>query len=376
MVSIRRYSYIIFIFLILYLSSSNLFSQTVEDVSKTVDELKQKLCPDSRLGILEINVAKENGKIVLEGELSEKLFYEKITKALFDIRNKVEIEDRITVLPLKDLKYKYALAISGVSDIRREPNKKSELITQAIMGQEMKLFKKEGNWYLVKLDKDYIGWVKAEDIYLCDKDYIYDWNEEVNVMIWSNFADFYDKPFIKQIQLGTMVAGTKVRLVRSGAIWSKVMVPNKSEVWVETVCLEEFDPEMINEIPDGESLIATGIRFLGIDYLWGGKSPFGFDCSGFVKTVFMLNGIDLPRDANQQALCGIEVEIDENFSKLKTGDLLFFGKNRVTHVAIYIKDGWYIHSSGYVRINNLLKDRDAYVGYRKSTLLNVKRVLE
>jgi len=169
MVSIRRYSYIIFIFLILYLSSSNLFSQTVEDVSKTVDELKQKLCPDSRLGILEINVAKENGKIVLEGELSEKLFYEKITKALFDIRNKVEIEDRITVLPLKDLKYKYALAISGVSDIRREPNKKSELITQAIMGQEMKLFKKEGNWYLVKLDKDYIGWVKAEDIYLCDK---------------------------------------------------------------------------------------------------------------------------------------------------------------------------------------------------------------
>ena len=77
--------------------------------------------------------------------------------------------------------------------------------------------------------------------------------------------------------------------------------------------------------------------------MWGCNSPKGFDCSGFTKTVFFLNGIDLMRDSSQQAGQGVEVPLDGDLSQLKKGDLLFFGPSarrgkpeKVVHVGIYL----------------------------------------
>lgn len=361
-------------------STVNIYCQDINtyynDIKTAVESTKQKLCPDKRLGIFEVEVTLKKKDIILTGELSEHLFYNEIVNSLTEFKEKVKIKNEIILLPEEKLQYKYAIASSGVVDLHREPDENSELLTQAILGQEFSLYKKKEDWYLAKLDKDYIGWINLRNVHLCNKEDIYNWNKQVNISVSSNFAEYYDKPFIKQNKLGTLVIGTRIRLIRNGALWSKVLLPDNREVWIKTKNLREFDPEKFNRMPKGEDFIKTGIRFLGIPYLWGGKSPFGFDCSGYVKTVFMLNGIDLPRDANMQALCGRSIEIDENYSYLKTGDLLFFGRNRVTHVGIYIKDGWYIHSSGYVRINNLKNDRDAYVEHRSATLLHVRRIID
>ena len=380
--NIKRYFYLFALLSLIFSTalSTSVFGQDidkyVDDIKSVISKLQDEYCPDKRLGIFIVDVEKSGKKIVLKGELSEQLFFEKIIEGLKEIKKDVGIKNEIVVFPENNLKYHYAIAKKGVVDIHRETDIKSELITQAILGQEFKLYKSEGDWFFAKLDKDYIGWVHKNDIFLCHKEDVDHWIRSVNVIIRTNFADYYDKPFIRQVKLGTFVAGNKVILVRSGAIWSRVALPCGSEVWVGTDKLEKYDPVELRKRGDAGNIIKTGIRFLGIPYLWGGKSPYGFDCSGFVKTVYMLNGIDLPRDANQQALCGTEIEFDENLSNLKTGDLLFFGRRRVTHVGIYINDGWYIHSSGYVRINNLKKERDAFIESRAASLLHIKRILD
>jgi gamma-D-glutamyl-L-lysine dipeptidyl-peptidase len=102
--------------------------------------------------------------------------------------------------------------------------------------------------------------------------------------------------------------------------------------------------------PSRSKLIKTAALFLHAPYLWGGKSEFGIDCSGFTQTVFKVNGIKLPRDAYQQAEEGKTLNFVE---EALPGDLAFFDneKGKITHVGILIDHKTIIHASGFVRID-------------------------
>lgn len=93
-----------------------------------------------------------------------------------------------------------------------------------------------------------------------------------------------------------------------------------------------------------EDIIQTGAFFLGLPYLWGGISGFGFDCSGFMYSIFKANGYSIPRDAGDQAKAGKGVPLDD----MKAGDLLFFayeeGKGAIHHVGLYVGGGKMLHS--------------------------------
>ena len=162
-----------------------------------------------------------------------------------------------------------------------------------------------------------------------------------------------------------------------------------------------FDTWIRRCYPSAENIIGTAMRFIGVPYLWGGTSIKGVDCSGLTKMVWLLNGVLLPRNASQQARVGLPVRVDadtdrfpadspENFtasgafreemlkriSDLRPGDMIFFGtpahsasvscgssetgsggisgKEKITHVGIYIGDGRFIHASKLVRINSLV----------------------
>jgi cell wall-associated NlpC family hydrolase len=93
------------------------------------------------------------------------------------------------------------------------------------------------------------------------------------------------------------------------------------------------------------------MKFLNSPYLWGGKTPFGIDCSGFTQTVYKINNIRLDRDANQQANQGTLVSKKE----IKSGDLAFFGEteNSITHVGIMLNKKRIIHAFGKVRIDTI-----------------------
>jgi cell wall-associated NlpC family hydrolase len=130
------------------------------------------------------------------------------------------------------------------------------------------------------------------------------------------------------------------------------------------------------------TILKTAYRFMGIPYLWGGTSTKGMDCSGFTKTVYFLNGIVLQRDASQQVNTGELVDVKNGWENLQAGDLLFFGrkaegdkKERITHVAIYIGDGDFIHAAGRVRINSLNPTKTYYSKYRDNSFIRAKRIL-
>ncbi|HNC29596.1 MAG TPA: C40 family peptidase, partial [Cyclobacteriaceae bacterium] len=91
--------------------------------------------------------------------------------------------------------------------------------------------------------------------------------------------------------------------------------------------------------------------YLNAPYLWGGKSPFGIDCSGFVQMVFKINGYKLQRDSAQQAKQGKNV----SFQDMLPGDLMFFKnkENQIVHVGIFMGDEKIIHASGKVRIDHV-----------------------
>jgi gamma-D-glutamyl-L-lysine dipeptidyl-peptidase len=110
--------------------------------------------------------------------------------------------------------------------------------------------------------------------------------------------------------------------------------------------------EIIGEIGETESLEITAKSFINTAYLWGGRTHYGIDCSGFTQAVFKLQDIDLPRDAWMQAEQG---EIVDFLSEAKLGDLAFFDneEGKITHVGIMFNCGQIIHASGRVKIDSV-----------------------
>jgi cell wall-associated NlpC family hydrolase len=94
-------------------------------------------------------------------------------------------------------------------------------------------------------------------------------------------------------------------------------------------------------------VIAIAKRFLGLPYLWGGTTPLGIDCSGFVQLAYGLHGASLLRDSSIQFTQPDLETVDKQ--DLQAGDLVFFGEARITHVGMYIGDGEFIHATTYLR---------------------------
>jgi cell wall-associated NlpC family hydrolase len=134
-----------------------------------------------------------------------------------------------------------------------------------------------------------------------------------------------------------------------------VELPGGRSGFVEEGLLEELPGAPVAR----GALLDRARHFLGIPYIWGGTSAKGFDCSGLVKRVFRMEGIETPRDADQQSAEGSPVE--EAADMIPEGALLYFGEGgRITHVAISLGEGRFIHSYGDVRINSLLESDSAY----------------
>jgi cell wall-associated NlpC family hydrolase len=252
------------------------------------------------------------------------------------------------------------------------------------MGTPLKLFRNENGWSQVQTPDNYIAWVDNSGIESMDEAEKSKWLKMPKVIAVVQQGFINESNELNSRPVSDFVIGNILGLKGESLdknLWI-VALPDNRIGYANKNAFRKLD-EFFEEKSDitGDDIINSSFQFMGAPYLWGGTSSKGMDCSGFTKTVFFINGYIIPRDASQQVLVGEKVAIDESFSKLLPGDLLFFGNKRtdnserITHVALYTGDGRFIHSSGNVKIESLLRSEPDFNDFRASSLLQVRRYI-
>ena len=228
----------------------------------------------------------------------------------------------------------YGICILSIVPCRAEGNDRSEMVTQLLFGEIYEVIEEEEKWIKIKtaLD-DYECWI-------CRKQFFEISSEE--------YENYKLNDFPKCVELVSSVKNLKEEITNI-TIGSSLPFYGKGRFNIRN---ENFAYSgTINEV-DSKNIIRYAMLYLNTPYLWGGRSPFGIDCSGFSQIVYSLCGYKIPRDAYQQAEEGFNVEFVELTEK---GDLAFFDNEdgKITHVGIVTDPGKIIHASGKVRVDSL-----------------------
>ncbi len=261
--------------------------------------------------------------------------------------------------------------ISSVADIRRDPAHSAELISQAIMGETAVRLKREGDWFLARLRDGCHGWVRSwhvSEVPITDCE---NYDSRVTARVGLNVAYIHSEPDVNSLPVSDVVSGTRLIAGEADGGFRPVMLPGGRRGFIQT---EHLTVPAAGS-PDRGRLAERAMRFIGIPYLWGGTTAKAFDCSGFVKRVFLLEGVELPRDSDLQARMGEHID-PEDMGSVRVGDLLFFGEgNTISHVAIALSAGRFIHAYGEVKINSLRQEDTLYDEKLARSLLYARRVL-
>ncbi|WP_290662033.1 C40 family peptidase [Ignavibacterium sp.] len=373
------------IIFVLSVLSNNIYSQVNPDMEKVksiVKNVKEKFAPDKRVAVFNIEVEQPEKKIVIKGETNLHEAKQELIRTLDG--EAIKYEDKIEVLPSKELGDKiYGVINLSVSNVRTNPDHPAELSTQSLLGTPIKVLKK-GQWgfFLVQTPDGYISWLDDDGFQMMNETEWNEWKQSQKIIYTNEFGWAYEKPDKSSQHISDLVAGNLLKILNEEKDFYFVEFPDNRTAYVLKSESEKFDQWYSSLNPSGESILSTAYRFMGVPYLWGGTSSKGMDCSGFTKTVYFLNGIILPRDASQQVHTGELVDTKNGWENLQAGDLLFFGskadgerKERITHVAIYIGDGDFIHAAGRVRINSFNKAKPYYSEYRDNAFIRAKRIL-
>jgi hypothetical protein len=244
------------------------------------------------------------------------------------------------------------IAASSVADVRRAPLHTSELVTQIVYGDAVEPLKEHGEWFLVRLDDGYIGWIRSWHLSELSIEKQKNYADRAAHRVAINHAVVHQSPAGDALPVTDLVVGTALVAEDCGRRgWRTVRLPDGREGFITARSIEKLPVSMRTS---RDALSATGLRFLGIPYIWGGTTPMGFDCSGLMQRIYRLNGTLIPRDADQQALFGREKPAGIA-ADIATGDLIFFGKSdqKITHVGMVLSEGLFLHAHGQVRVGSL-----------------------
>ena len=339
-----------------------------------IQQIEKKYAPDTRVEIFDIEVVNKGGAVYLEGITSSEEAYQEINQTIKDMKEK-NITNQIRLLPEQNLEYKQAIINLSVGNIRSEPRHSATLVTQALLGTPVKIYQKDGWWYRIQTPDNYLGWIDGSGIEPLAQEDIKSWNNSEKIIFTNKYGSVYQDKDKSSQPVSDIVMGNILKMEDRSWNWFEVSFPDGRKGYIDRDQAQIIDEWMDAIELTGESIVNLAKSFQGIPYLWGGTSIKGADCSGFVKSVYFMHGIILQRDASQQTLYGELVPIEENYDQLQAGDLLFFGKERVTHVGIYMDDYKFIHASGRVKINSLNKADPDYSKSRESSLIRARRIL-
>jgi hypothetical protein len=236
------------------------------------------------------------------------------------------------------MKMYFGVCCLSVIPVRAEGSDKSEMVSQLLFGETFSILSFSKGWAKIVIDHDnYEGWI--------DEKQFISLSSEEHAQILLNPVYFSTEPvhILNQkhshpltILPGSILhAAAATEFILGGTTYSYTGHSIKADIQ-----------------PTVDNLISRALPFLNSPYLWGGRTPFGIDCSGFVQLVARLTGISFPRDTRQQAEEG---ELINLISESRPGDLAFFDntEGRIIHVGILLDNAKIIHASGKVRIDTI-----------------------
>jgi gamma-D-glutamyl-L-lysine dipeptidyl-peptidase len=203
-----------------------------------------------------------------------------------------------------------------------------------LFGEHFEILEQFKQWSRIKLQyDDYEGWVDSKQ-YQVISELDFELLSKEGIVLNGDLVEYITAPnnLLMPIPLG-----------------SSLSFLNNNEI---NRANYNFEGTKISGVKPKESLVNTAFMYLNAPYLWGGKNPFGIDCSGFTQMVYKLNGYKLMRDASQQSKQGEALSFIE---ESEPGDLAFFDneEGNIIHVGIIMEDNYIIHASGKVRIDRL-----------------------
>lgn len=299
------------------------------------------------------------------------------------MKKNIKLEESISLKEKTD-----GVIYNSVGTLRYAPRHNSEMVSQALLGTHVKVLEKNKEWLKVQTPDDYTGWIIGS-VKLMTQNELQQYHNQPKVIVTSTFATSYEKEDDKSLPVSDLVIGNILILKSETEQYFEVGYPDGRNAYVKQSDTAELSFWLNNIELNGESIVNTAFRFMGVPYLWGGTSSKGLDCSGFTKNVYFMHGIILSRDASQQVNQGQFVDSMGDFSTLLPGDMVFFGtkskpsteterdKNseRVVHVGIYIGNNRFIHASDNVHISSFNPDDELYDEFNAKRYLRAKRYI-
>lgn len=217
--------------------------------------------------------------------------------------------------------------------------------SQVLYGQEVYVLEEKGDWTYVALPNQatrknqlgYPGWIPKKQLVKREG---YSLQSEPIAIVEASAAELCDGNKNAILSLSFQ---TRLPLKKQEGEWVQVSTPS-GEGWIRAADVVVYPSFQDVRKGTGKDIVKQGERFLKLDYLWGGMSSFGYDCSGFSYSMCLANGYVIPRDASEQAEAGKNIPLEE----MEPGDLLFFayeeGKGHIHHVGIYYGENKLLHS--------------------------------
>ncbi|MDX2002003.1 MAG: C40 family peptidase [Chitinophagales bacterium] len=231
----------------------------------------------------------------------------------------------------------YGICNLSLVPVRAEPSDRSEMTTQLLFGEIFAIQQRQQSWLKIRIAHDgYEGWIDEKQYLSIPVDY---YQQILN-----------NEPHIALDIMQAAVSPARHVLVLAGSNLPAFDGMNfklfKEKFVYNGQAIDAYHDRNLDRFIE-----RCALKYLHAPYLWGGRSPFGIDCSGFTQVVFKMLGISIKRDAYQQAEEGFDIDFAGQAAE---GDLAFFGNDdRITHVGIVMNDGKIIHASGRVRIDLL-----------------------
>ena len=234
----------------------------------------------------------------------------------------------------------YGISNLSIIPVRREPSEKSEMVTQILFGEHFEIREKMVGWTNVLLEYDgYEGWIDSKMITPLNQRSL----RKIQNKPTAVTSDIITIVPVNQEQNLMLVAGSTLPVWRPYK--KEFSIPKKTFLSTGEVYYGKLENPR-------EVVIKQSLKYFNAPYLWGGRTPFGVDCSGLTQIIYKMIGIRLPRDTSEQVKLGTAMSfIDE----AEPGDLAFFDdeERNINHVGIIWKRNKIIHASGQVRIDNI-----------------------